>query len=90
MLLIVALRLTWVSGFQSFSSKAAPPASSEKQSSPTPNQTSTARPIVKAWKVDELVPTVNQALKTKRNFEHGKRLFTESSCTVCHHFGQPG
>ena len=71
-------------------SKAAPPAPSEKQPSPTTNQTSTARRIVKAWKVDELVPTINKALKTKRNFEQGKRLFTELSCTVCHHFGQEG
>ena len=33
---------------------------------------------------------LGKALKGKRSFEQGKRLFTELSCTVCHHFGREG
>ncbi len=48
------------------------------------------RLFVKNWKVDELVPVVNKGLKGKREFDRGKKLFTETSCSLCHHFGRDG
>jgi len=54
------------------------------------NQPPTGRTLVKSWTVDELVPAVNKGLKGKRDFERGKRLFNETSCSLCHHFGPDG
>jgi putative heme-binding domain-containing protein len=47
------------------------------------------RPIVKQWKVDELVPIVEKGL-TKRDFDRGRRLFGEASCFACHRFDNEG
>lgn len=54
------------------------------------NQAPAGRVFVRNWKVDELVPVVNKGLKGKRNFERGKALFNETSCSLCHHFGRDG
>ena len=70
--------------------KPVPAAALEKSPSTGTNRPDVARSFVKAWTVDELVPVVNKALKTRRNFEQGKRLFSELSCTICHHFGRDG
>jgi putative heme-binding domain-containing protein len=47
------------------------------------------RPIVKQWKLDELVPLVEKGL-TKRDFDRGRRLFAEASCFACHRFDNEG
>ena len=62
----------------------------QKQSAGTTNQTPAARAFVKDWKVDELVPIVNRGLKGGRNFERGKKLYSEATCAMCHHFGPDG
>ena len=54
------------------------------------NQTPAGRTFVKNWTVDELVPVVNKGLKGKRDFARGQKLFTETSCSLCHHFGRDG
>lgn len=56
----------------------------------TTNQPPSGRTFVKNWTVDELVPVVNKGLKSKRNFERGQKLFSETSCALCHHFGRDG
>jgi putative heme-binding domain-containing protein len=51
---------------------------------------SAKRSFVKEWKVDVLVPVVNNGLKGGRNFERGKSLYIELECAQCHHFGPDG
>ena len=48
------------------------------------------RPFVKAYTVAELVPVVEKALKTKRDFDLGKRLFAETRCYACHRYDNDG
>jgi putative heme-binding domain-containing protein len=47
------------------------------------------RPIVKRWKLDELVPLVEKGL-SKRDFDRGRRLFGEAQCFSCHRFDNEG
>jgi putative heme-binding domain-containing protein len=47
------------------------------------------RPLVKQWKLDELVPLVEKGL-TKRDFDRGRRLFGEANCFACHRFDNEG
>lgn len=56
----------------------------------TTNQATAGRTLVKNWTVDELVPVVNKGLKSKRSFERGQKLYAETSCSLCHHFGRDG
>lgn len=90
--IVAGLITTWVANGADTSSKTEPPAKSAPAKIPaaTTNQTSAGRSFVKEWKVDELVPVVNRGLKGGRNFERGRKLFTEMSCSVCHHFGSDG
>ena len=48
------------------------------------------RPFVKAYTVAELVPVVEKGLKTKRDFDKGKRLFAETRCYACHRYDNEG
>src|SRR5262249_45819706 len=48
------------------------------------------RPLVKNYKLSELVPVVQKGLKKKRDFDRGKRLFAEARCFVCHRFDGEG
>jgi putative heme-binding domain-containing protein len=48
------------------------------------------RPFVKKWKLDEVVAVVEKGLKTKRDFDRGRRLFGEASCFACHRFDNEG
>jgi putative heme-binding domain-containing protein len=48
-----------------------------------------ARPFIKNWTVDELVPIVEKGLK-KRDFERGRLLFGEAKCYACHRFNSEG
>lgn len=56
----------------------------------SPRQAMAARPMVKEWTLDELVPIVERGLKTKRNFERGRSLYGEVSCASCHRFVDDG
>ncbi len=48
------------------------------------------RPIVKTYKLDELVSLVEKGVTTKRNYERGRRLFAEAKCFACHRFDGEG
>lgn len=56
----------------------------------SPLEALTARPLVKEWKVDDLVPMLERGLKQKRNFEHGRQLFGGAGCAACHRFDTEG
>jgi putative heme-binding domain-containing protein len=55
---------------------------------PTP-VVGTPRPLIKQWKVDELVPVVEKGL-SRRDFDRGHRLFGEAKCFACHRFDNEG
>lgn len=92
LLIIAALATTWATNGAEAGLKTNAPASAvkDRQAAGATNQTPAGRVFVKNWKVDELVPVVNKGLKGKRNFERGKALFNETSCSLCHHFGRDG
>jgi putative heme-binding domain-containing protein len=48
------------------------------------------RPLVKNWKLDELVPLVEKGLAGRRDFDRGRRLFGEATCFACHRFANEG
>ena len=52
--------------------------------------TTTPRPFVKNWKLDDAVAAAEKALTTKRNFDRGRRLFGETTCFACHRFDNEG
>lgn len=67
------------------------PAISAQRPAGTTNQAAlAARTFVKEWKVDDLVPIVNKGVNRGRNFERGKKIFTDVACVMCHHFGADG
>lgn len=92
LLIIAGVATTWAVCGADASLKANTPAQplKDQQATGTTNQAPTTRAFVKDWKVDELVPPVNNGLKGKRNFERGKKAFGEVSCGMCHHFGPDG
>ncbi len=47
------------------------------------------RPLVKKYKLDEIVPIVEKGL-TGRDFDRGRRLFGEANCFACHRFDNEG
>jgi putative heme-binding domain-containing protein len=55
----------------------------------TPKFETKARPLVKRWTVDELVPAVEKGM-TGRDFDRGRQLFGEAKCFVCHRFNNEG
>ena len=61
---------------------------SKPESRPAPPVAS--RLFVKNWATDELVERVGPLLKGSRDLEHGKTLFRETGCTVCHAFKGEG
>jgi putative heme-binding domain-containing protein len=92
LVIIAGLTTTWAVCGADAGVKANTPAKpvSERPSAGATNQTPATRSFVKEWKVNELVPGVNNGLKGGRSFERGKKLFTEASCSLCHHFGPDG
>jgi putative heme-binding domain-containing protein len=48
-----------------------------------------ARPLVKKWTLEDLVPLAEKGL-TKRNFDRGRALFGEAKCFACHRFENEG
>jgi putative heme-binding domain-containing protein len=59
-----------------------------KPAAPTPI-VGKPRPLVKQYKLDELVPVVEKGL-TRRDFDRGRRLFGEANCFACHRFDNEG
>lgn len=51
--------------------------------------TTTPRPLVRKWTVEDLVPIVAQGLK-QRDFDRGRALFGEAQCFACHRFDNEG
>jgi putative heme-binding domain-containing protein len=56
----------------------------------SPREALAARPLVREWKLDELVPKVQAGLKTGRNFDRGRQLFSGVACAACHRFVNEG
>ena len=56
----------------------------------TPAPPVASRLFVKDWSTDELISHVEPLLKTKRDTEHGKTLFRETGCVVCHLYRAEG
>lgn len=48
------------------------------------------RKLVKKYTMEDLVPTVEKGLKTKRDFDRGRKLFGEANCFSCHRFDNEG
>jgi putative heme-binding domain-containing protein len=47
------------------------------------------RPVVKVWKMDELVPQLDR-VDRGRNFNKGKEAYLVGQCIKCHRFGNDG
>ena len=47
------------------------------------------RPLVKNWKLEDLLPAVENGL-SGRNYERGKQMFSAALCFNCHRFDQQG
>ena len=48
------------------------------------------RPFKKEWTLDELVPIVDEGLKSKRDIGKGRALFAATNCYGCHRFANEG
>ncbi|HJZ54996.1 MAG TPA: c-type cytochrome [Gemmataceae bacterium] len=48
------------------------------------------RPFVKAWKMDDLTPKLDEGLKGGRDFEKGRRTFAAAKCFACHRYDNEG
>ncbi|HTL16843.1 MAG TPA: c-type cytochrome [Patescibacteria group bacterium] len=57
---------------------------------PSPRAALSARPFVRQWTIDELLPKVQSGLKGGRNFERGRQLYSLVACSACHRFGNEG
>jgi putative heme-binding domain-containing protein len=51
--------------------------------------TEAARPFVKAYKMDDLVPALDK-LKSGRDFDRGRTLFAAARCFACHRYDNEG
>jgi putative heme-binding domain-containing protein len=49
-----------------------------------------ARPFVKAWQLDDLVPALEKGLKAGRDFERGRKVFAAAKCFACHRYDNEG
>jgi putative heme-binding domain-containing protein len=47
------------------------------------------RPVVKAWKLEDLAADADAGMKS-RNFETGRKMFSAVGCVLCHRFGNEG
>ena len=56
----------------------------------SPREALAARPFVRDWKLDELLPKVQAGLKGGRNFERGRQLYSTVACSACHRFINEG
>ncbi len=56
----------------------------------SPQELLAARPFVKNWTLDELVPIVERGLAGGRSFEQGRKLYGAVACAACHRFNNEG
>ncbi len=56
----------------------------------SPREALAGRPLVREWKLDELVPKVQAGLTGGRNFERGRQLYSGVACSACHRFVNEG
>jgi putative heme-binding domain-containing protein len=56
----------------------------------SPREALAARPFVREWKLDELVPKVQAGLVGGRNFDRGRQLYSTVACAACHRFINEG
>jgi putative heme-binding domain-containing protein len=56
----------------------------------SPREALAARPFVREWKLEELLPKVQAGLKGGRNFDRGRQLYGTVGCAACHRFGNEG
>jgi putative heme-binding domain-containing protein len=56
----------------------------------SPRDLLAARPVVKQWTLDELVPIVQNGRNGNRNFERGRQLYSAVACSACHRFANEG
>ena len=56
----------------------------------SPREALAARPLVREWKLDELVPKVQGGLKNGRSFDRGRQLYSTVACAACHRFVNEG
>jgi putative heme-binding domain-containing protein len=56
----------------------------------SPRATLAARPFIREWQVEELVPKVEAGLKGGRNFDNGRQIYSLVACSACHRFANEG
>ncbi|MCA9218612.1 MAG: c-type cytochrome, partial [Planctomycetales bacterium] len=57
----------------------------------SPQEILAARPVVREWKLDELVPAVETGLQSGgRDYDQGRRAFAAVACATCHRFANEG
>jgi putative heme-binding domain-containing protein len=55
----------------------------------TPNFDVKSRPVVRQWKMDELLPLLTK-VESGRDFNRGKEAYAAGQCIKCHRFGDTG
>ncbi len=56
----------------------------------TPRELLEARPAIRNWTVEELMPVVEKGLQGGRDFARGRQAYHAVACSVCHRFSQEG
>src|SRR5262249_34738622 len=56
----------------------------------SPREALAARPFVREWKLDELLPKVQAGISSGRNFDRGRQLYGAVACAACHRFVNEG
>jgi putative heme-binding domain-containing protein len=56
----------------------------------SPEQMLAARKVVKEWTMSELLPIVERGLEGGRDYERGRKLYSDVACAACHRFDQEG
>jgi putative heme-binding domain-containing protein len=56
----------------------------------SPRELLAARKVYKKWTLSELLPIAERGLSGGRDFERGRRLYSEVACAACHRFDNDG
>jgi putative heme-binding domain-containing protein len=56
----------------------------------SPEQMLAARKLVKEWTMSELLPIIERGLEGGRDYERGRKLYSDVACAACHRFDQEG
>jgi putative heme-binding domain-containing protein len=56
----------------------------------SPEQMLAGRKLVKEWSMNELVALLESGLTGGRDFERGRKLYSDVACAACHRFDQDG